>query len=172
MPQKLVFKNAFTLAAGTTNVNFDPLDLSDAAELQCELSVTATDTDAGDTLDVYIQSTIDGVTWDDRVHFTQLIGTLSASAGTPEALRATLQQFGAFSDTEEMSEPSGSAGGSRLTAGTVKNGGFPRPLRRGTVTGALPNQTQMPGASWRVSYVMVDADADGVFTGTLSVYAN
>lgn len=40
------------------------------------LDVTAAATEAGDTLDVYIQSSIDGgTTWDDFVHFTQVIGT-------------------------------------------------------------------------------------------------
>lgn len=39
------------------------------------LNVTAAATAAGDTLDVYIQSSIDGgTTWDDFVHFTQVLG--------------------------------------------------------------------------------------------------
>ena len=39
------------------------------------LSVTAVATDAGDTLDVYVQHTPDdGTTWDDFIHFTQVLG--------------------------------------------------------------------------------------------------
>jgi len=43
-----------------------------------ELDVTVSDTDAGDTLDVFIQTTIDGTNWLDVVHFTQVIGTDTA----------------------------------------------------------------------------------------------
>lgn len=161
----LVFKDSFNLSAGTTNVEFPQLDLSGRAELHCVLTVSTLDTDAGDTLDVYLQSRTDDGIWNDRVHFTQLLGNLTGT----ETLEAVLQQFGTLSDDEEESEPSGSASASRLTAGTVKNGPFPRPMRRGTVTGVAG--TQMPGACWRASYVMVDADADGSFVGTLRVYA-
>jgi hypothetical protein len=39
------------------------------------LNVTAAGTDAGDTLDVYVQQSPDGgTTWDDFVHFTQVLG--------------------------------------------------------------------------------------------------
>lgn len=39
------------------------------------LTVSAAATDAGDTLDVYIQHSMDnGDTWDDFVHFTQVLG--------------------------------------------------------------------------------------------------
>lgn len=45
------------------------------------LKVTNADTDAGDTLNIYIQESLDGgTTWNDRVSFTQVIGTDSASA--------------------------------------------------------------------------------------------
>ena len=48
-----------------------------------ELDVTATAAASGDTLDVWIQTTIDGNTvatpnWVDIVHFTQLLGTTGA----------------------------------------------------------------------------------------------
>jgi len=40
-----------------------------------QLTVSAAATDVGDTLDVYIQSSVDGGTsWDDFVHFTQVLG--------------------------------------------------------------------------------------------------
>jgi len=38
------------------------------------LDVTAAATDAGDKLDVYVQTKIDGTNWVDVVHFTQVLG--------------------------------------------------------------------------------------------------
>ena len=38
------------------------------------LSVTAAATDSNDTLDVYLQHSVDGTTYDDFVHFTQVLG--------------------------------------------------------------------------------------------------
>lgn len=39
-----------------------------------ELDVTAAATDAADTLDVYVQTTLDGTNYIDVVHFTQCLG--------------------------------------------------------------------------------------------------
>lgn len=39
-----------------------------------QLDVTAAATDSGDTLDVYVQTTIDGTNWVDIYHFTQVLG--------------------------------------------------------------------------------------------------
>lgn len=39
-----------------------------------QLDVTVAATDVGDTLDVYVQTTIDGTNWVDIVHFTQVLG--------------------------------------------------------------------------------------------------
>ena len=40
-----------------------------------QLLVSAAATDVGDTLDVYIQHSVDGgTTWDDFIHFTQVLG--------------------------------------------------------------------------------------------------
>mgnify|MGYP001577592944 CR=1 FL=1 len=41
--------------------------------------LTVADTDAGDTLDVYVDVSLDGSTWLNAVHFTQIIGTDAAS---------------------------------------------------------------------------------------------
>lgn len=161
-----VYEYAFDVAAGTTNHEFDAVDLSHADELHFVLTLTEANTDAGDTLNVYIQSRSEDGIWHDRVAFTQLIGTLDPDTSGPETLEAVLQKFGSFSDDEEESEPSGSEGASHLTAGTVKNGPFPRPYR-GSITGP----GQMPGSAWRAQFVMVDADADGAFSGTLRAYA-
>ena len=38
------------------------------------LDVTAAATDAADTLDVYVQTMLDGANWVDVVHFTQVLG--------------------------------------------------------------------------------------------------
>jgi hypothetical protein len=38
------------------------------------LETTAEANEAGDTLDVYIQDSLDGLVWDDLVHFTQVLG--------------------------------------------------------------------------------------------------
>jgi len=42
--------------------------------LLAQLDVTAAATESSDTLDVFLQSTLDGQTWDDFVHFTQVLG--------------------------------------------------------------------------------------------------
>ncbi len=39
-----------------------------------QLDVTAAATAAGDTLDVYVQTTVDGTNWFDIVHFPQMLG--------------------------------------------------------------------------------------------------
>lgn len=58
----------------------DAVDVSGYSRILCLLSVTNADTDAGDTLDVYVDVSPDGGdTWLNAVHFTQVIGTASAS---------------------------------------------------------------------------------------------
>lgn len=39
-----------------------------------QLDVTAAATEAGDTLDVFVQTTVDGTNWVDVAHFTQVLG--------------------------------------------------------------------------------------------------
>ena len=58
-------------ASGTGDV-FYAVDHHEA--LIAELDVTAAATETGDTLDVYIQTTVDGTNWVDIVHFTQVLG--------------------------------------------------------------------------------------------------
>jgi hypothetical protein len=45
-----------------------------------QLDVSASNTDPGDLLDVYIQTSSDGGNWDDFIHFTQLVGDGSTTS--------------------------------------------------------------------------------------------
>lgn len=72
MPRTLLASAART-ASGTAVLDIPFLTLIKRAIFQ--LLVTAAATDAGDLLDVYIQhSTDEGTTYDDFVHFTQVLG--------------------------------------------------------------------------------------------------
>ncbi len=62
-------------AARTVSGVGEPVTLEGLSALLLQLDVTATATDAGDTLDVYVQTTIDGTNWIDFKHFTQVSGT-------------------------------------------------------------------------------------------------
>jgi hypothetical protein len=57
-------------SAGNTAQNW----LLRTGDATFQLDVTAAATEAGDTLDVFIQTTIDGTNWIDVVHFTQVVG--------------------------------------------------------------------------------------------------
>lgn len=83
------------------------------------LSVTNADTDANDTLDVYIQESPDGgTTWNDIVHFAQLIGT--SSAGKQQAI------INCESEPEiEVAAPSDAA----MAVSTVRQGPVCSPIR-------------------------------------------
>lgn len=167
---RLVFKYDFDTPTGsvTTNVEFDPIDISWADQLYAELYVTTADTDATDTMNVYVQSRTENGVWDDRIAFTQVNGTTV----TPKTYGATLQKFGTLADDEEESEVSSSSG-TRLTAGTVKNGPFPRPLRRGQGISTVYAGSNMVLPAWRVSFVGVEASTTNAdFKGTLRIYAD
>jgi hypothetical protein len=56
--------------------------LAEAARALFLLEVTAAATAAGDTLNVFIQSSIDGTVWDDFVHFTEVVGDAGAKKYT------------------------------------------------------------------------------------------
>lgn len=49
-------------------------NLGEFSVLIAQLDVTSAATAAGDTLDVYLQTTIDGTNWVDIHHFTQVLG--------------------------------------------------------------------------------------------------
>lgn len=99
------------------------------------LNVSAAAADAGDTLDVYIQSSADGgTTWNDFVHFTQVLGN-----GGVKTFLATWQPL-ATAETEM-----GAPGDATLGAGAVVQ--------------------NIQGSVWRVKWVIVDSgDGDQSFT--------
>lgn len=163
MATRKIFSYSVDTGAGsaTTNVNLDAFDLSGASALILRGSMSKTDTDAGDTLAITLQSTFDALTWTDRARLGNFTGDMSAAATTPEVLVAVVHQGDAIDSTEEAYEPSGSLGGSAIAAGSVLNGPFPGLLR--TALGRQP--------SWRVNIVWTDADSDGDMEGTIEVYA-
>ena len=160
MATRKVYEYDFSLSgAGTTNVELPAIDLSQMDELELEIVLATAATDAGDTLNVYLQSRGPAGIWDDRIAVAQFLGT----ATDAEVRKYAVQAFGTFADTEEASEPTGSAGASHMTAGTVKNGPFP-PLYRNKGVGTE--------TSWRLVFDVVDADADSAFTGTVYITGN
>lgn len=98
-----------------------------AAEV--ELNVMAAATAVGDTLNVYVQSSVDGgTTWDDVISFTQVLGN-----GGPKKFLARWQS--GLSPTAAMAAPQDGA----LAAGNVAQG--PK------------------GLQWRVKVVVAQASA-------------
>lgn len=82
------------------------------------LDVTAAATDATDTLDVYVEYSPDaGTTWDNFVHFTQVLGN-----GGPKQFVAHVNLFGAAPDAMH-------AVGEALAAGSVRQVDFGDRLR-------------------------------------------
>lgn len=103
-PGKEIVASAARTTTGTgSSVDF-PYS-TDAVEFQ--LDVTAAATEAGDTLDVFIQTTVDGTNWIDVVAFTQVTGDGGAKRHVAKILRAA---------SESMFEASAT-----LSAGSVRN---------------------------------------------------
>jgi hypothetical protein len=81
----LMPRETFTLLASaartvTAGANGESFNISRLKRLLLLLTCSNADTDAGDTLDVYIDVSPDGgTTWLNAVHFTQIIGTAAAS---------------------------------------------------------------------------------------------
>lgn len=128
-------------------VELDAIDVSGFDEIYATIEITgAPGADGTDTLDVYLQSRSQANVWADRIAFDQLTGAMSEG----ELREATLQKFGTFSDGEEQGEPSGSTGGSRLTAGTVRNGAFP---------GRYRNPGVGTETAWRLDFQVTSGNA-------------
>lgn len=70
-------QNQILLASGArtaTGTGEAVSGLGEYSSIVFQLNLTAAATDAGDTLDVYVQTTVDGTNWVDIVHFTQMLG--------------------------------------------------------------------------------------------------
>lgn len=78
-PEVLVFSLASQETAGTYYGDAVG-SLSDCAVLQFTMATTNTSAAASDTLDVYVQTTLDGTNWFDVVHFTQVLGNGGAKS--------------------------------------------------------------------------------------------
>lgn len=70
--QITLVSSAARTASGTQAVTIPAPNLYDSAVFLLDVTVAATD--VGDTLDVYLQHSPDGTTWDDFAHFTQVLG--------------------------------------------------------------------------------------------------
>ncbi len=66
-------------AARTSGANGTAVAIPDVSRLLILLSITASATDAGDTLDVYVDVSPDGSTWVNAAHFTQQAGNGAAA---------------------------------------------------------------------------------------------
>ena len=72
---------ALTLAASaarTASANGTAVAAHDVSRLLVLLNITASATDAGDTLDVYVDVSPDNATWLNAIHFTQQAGNGAA----------------------------------------------------------------------------------------------
>ena len=169
MVSREIHRSTFDTGAGsqTINVELAPLDLSHARELLLDLTVTKADLDFADNLDVKFQDTIDRLKWHTRARFPLITGELTPSASAPIYRRLALQQIVDLAATEESYTPSGSIENVEPASGSVINGPFPG-IFRGQVGNA---QGVFRQPSWRFSIVVTDSDSDGVFEGTLRVFA-
>ena len=87
-----------TLAAQTASTTGDTVRLdNDYSEVIFVLDVTNADTDAGDTLDVYIDVSPDGSTWFNSTHFTQILGN-----GAAAKIAAKVTKGGDFADPDAI----------------------------------------------------------------------
>lgn len=95
-----------TDADGTTASGTLP-GVGDASTIEFELDVTVAATAVDDTLDVFIQTTIDGTNWIDVVSFTQVLGNGGAKRYVAKITK---------SEPQAMFEASAA-----LAAGSVRN---------------------------------------------------
>ncbi len=166
--QKLsqIFSYSLDSGAGTQTINqsLDPMDFSGYSALVLRCSAVKTDTDAADTCVIRLQTSADPATpvWDDRICLESFTGDQSASATAPETKQGTVWNTESLDSVEAEFEESGSAGGTSLSAGAVKNGPYFNSLYN-----PLTNSRQ---PSCRLNIVVTDADADADFEIGIKVY--
>src|SRR3954464_8017621 len=127
MPSRRVHKEIFattpatgstTVAAGsgTTTTNFNPVDLSHAQALLCELHVTTIGTDAIDKLDVKIQdASIDALgaqVWNTRGRFTIVSGTDTP----PKTYRLNIQNSVTIAQSEQAYQDTSESGVTEISS--------------------------------------------------------
>lgn len=71
LANQILLASAARSATGTGEA---VIGLGEWRVLILQLDLTAAATDAGDTLDVFVQTTVDGTNWVDIHHFTQILG--------------------------------------------------------------------------------------------------
>lgn len=152
---------AIALGSGTHTVDtlLDALDYSQYKVIECILAITAAATVVGTTLDVKIQMTPDGVTWDTRGRFSLVAGNQAATASTPYMQGLNISQDVDLTTAERNYIATGSNTGTELNPGTVRDGNFPRFLR-------LPTGR---ASSARIETVVTDVAGTGAFTGSLRI---
>jgi hypothetical protein len=86
--------NQILLASGTVTASGTGAAVASLGEWSSiiwQLDVTAAAAAVGDTLDVYIQTTIDGTNWLDFVHFTQVLGNGGAKRYITKTIASNTQ---------------------------------------------------------------------------------
>lgn len=144
----------------TITIELDPLDLARVKWLDIVVTMTTLDAAGDDTCDFFFEETHDGTNWDQRWHSHQFTGAMS-----PTEIRRYRIYADYVPDATDLSyETTGSAGGSDLTAGTVRPGPFAGKLHATSAPYTL--QT-----THRVRIVIDDDDSDARFAGNLLITA-
>ena len=98
---------SITSVAGALNVNTDAVTLPSSMQaVSLVLDVSAAATDAGDLLDVKVQTMLDGTNWVDVAYFTQVLGNGGAKRFVAKLSASAAEAF--FADAA-------------LTAGNIRN---------------------------------------------------
>ena len=159
----LIHRSTFSFGPDgeTVNDECNSIDFSLFESLLWEVVFTTMNTDAGDTLNIRLQSTSDRVQWHTRARMIEFLGTGDPDATGPEYYRMTVRQLGETSADEEGYEPSGSESATDVSAGMVRNGPFPGKYRS-VEFGLQPN--------WRIRSVLVDANSNASFIGEFRIW--
>lgn len=119
---------AAAAVVATGNSQSSPVRLPVAPAIGLECDLTAAAAAGGDTLDVFVQTRLDGTNWVDVCHFTQALGNGAAKRFFAKLTPAAI--------AEAMFENA-----SALAAGSVRNLAGDEWAVRWVVAGATPNFT-------------------------------